>query len=380
MDETTTPARVRVAAKMADEAARLIESFDDRQREVALWPFPSDDERRQWFYTPTDHGGLTLAAMTSPQHRFVFRLVASGLSTAGYVTASTIIGLENVLDQLEGFTASFDRPRGRDPLMYFVRIFGQPSPTGTWSWRLGGHHISLNFTIIDGVLSATTPLFLGADPASSPLLGPHPLRPLAGVEDLARQLTRSLSDEQHRVAVVSPRAPTDLVGANRPSLADGDQPIPLPLIWRTQLGGEIGAALQRSQERLTATIGVNPADLEAMSFTRRPKGLAATGMDASQRQMLDTLLRLYVERLPDGVADDEAAKFAGGALDDVHLLWAGGLEPGQPHYYRLHSPILLAEYDNSARDANHVHTVWRDPRGDFADDPLARHRAEHDHD
>ncbi len=380
MDEKSTPARVRVAAKMADEAARLIDSLDDGQRKLALWPFPSDLERRQWFYTPTDHGGLTLAAMTSRQHRLVFRLVASGLSTAAYVTASTIIGLENVLDQLEGFTASFERPRGRDPLMYFVRFFGQPSPTGTWSWRLGGHHISLNFTIIDGELSATTPLFLGADPASSPLLGPHPLRPLAGVEDLARELTRSLSDEQHRLAVVSPRAPTDLVGANRPSLADGDQPIALPLIWRTQLGGEIGAGLQRSQERLTASIGVTPADLEAMSFTSRPKGLAAAGMDASQRQMLDTLLRLYVDRLPDGVADDEAAKFAGAALDDVHLLWAGGLEPRQPHYYRLHSPILLAEYDNSARDANHVHTVWRDPRGDFADDPLARHRAEHDHD
>src|ERR1700704_5770584 len=102
MDETTSPARRRVATQMAEEAARLIESLDDDQRTTALWPFPADDERRQWFYTPTDHGGLTLAAMSSAQHRLVFRLVASGLSTAGYVTASTIIGLENVLDQLEG--------------------------------------------------------------------------------------------------------------------------------------------------------------------------------------------------------------------------------------------------------------------------------------
>ena len=317
--------------------------------------------------------------MTPAQHRLVFRLVASGLSTAAYVTASTIIGLENVLDQLEGFTASFERPRGRDPLMYFLRVFGEPSPNGTWSWRLGGHHISLNFTIIDGSLASTTPLFLGADPASSPLLGPHPLRPLAGVEDLARELTRSLSDEQHAIAVVTPRAPTDLVGANRPSLVDGDQPIALPLIWRRQFEGELGAALQRSQERLAETVGAGPADLEAMSFTRRPKGLAAKAMDVGQRDMLDALLRLYVHRLPDDVADDEAMKFAGDAFDEVHLLWAGGLNPGQPHYYRLHSPILLAEYDNSARNANHVHTVWRDPRGDFADDALARHHAEHHH-
>src|SRR4249919_1102660 len=344
MDETTTPGRVRVAAKMAEEAERLIDSLDDGQRKLALWPFPGDEERRLWFYTPTDHGGLTLAGMTQPQHRLLFRLVASGLSTAGYVTASTIMGLENVLDQLEGFTASFERLRGRDPLMYYVRFFGTPSPSGVWSWRLGGHHVSLNFTIIDGVLSGSTPLFFGAHPASAPLLGPHPLRPLAGVEDLARELTRSLSHEQRSVAVVSGRAPTDLVGGNRPSLADGDQPIPLPQIWRKRFDGEIGDNLERAQERLDAATGVDVADLEAMSFTRRPKGLAAKAMDGGQRDMLDALLRLYADRLPDDVAADETAKFAGPALDGVHLLWAGGLEPGQPHYYRLHGPSVLVEY------------------------------------
>jgi hypothetical protein len=377
-DETTTGRR-RVAMAMATEAARLIESFDDQQRAVAMWPFPSDEERRLWFYTPTDHGGLTLAAMTQPQHRQVFRLVATGLSTAGYVTASTIIGLENVLDQLEGFAASFDRPRGRDPLMYFLRLFGEPSATGTWSWRLGGHHVSLNFTIVDGELAASTPLFFGADPASSPLLGPHPLRPLAGVEDLARELVRSLSSEQREIAIVSPRAPTDLVGANRPSLADGDQPLPLPQVWRREFAGDEGERLRRAQERLQTATGVGDEDLEAMAFTRRPKGLAAREMNTGQRDMLDALLRLYVNRLPDDVADEEALKFAGEALFDVHFLWAGGLAPGQPHYYRAHGPLLLAEYDNSARDANHVHAVWRDPRGDFADDVLARHHAEHDH-
>ena len=263
--------------------------------------------------------------------------------------------------------------------MYYVRFFGSPSPTGTWSWRFGGHHVSLNFTIIDGVLSSATPLFFGADPASSPLLGPHPLRPLAGVEDLARELTSSLAADQRDIALVSPRAPTDLVGANRSSLADGDEPIALPLIWRRSFEGEVGEILNHAQARLDASTGVEAGDLAAMSFRHRPKGLAAKAMDVDQRGMLEALLRLYVERLPDDVAAEEAAKFAGAALDDVHLLWAGGLEPGEPHYYRLHGPTILVEYDNSARDANHVHTVWRDPRGDFADDPLARHRAQHHH-
>jgi Protein of unknown function (DUF3500) len=362
---------------MAAEAATLIDSFDDSQRQAACWSFPSDDERRLWFYTPTDHGGLTLADMSTPQHRLVHRLLASALSTAGYVTAATILGLENVLDHLEGFVTAYDRPRGRDPLLYYVRFFGSPSSDGTWSWRFGGHHISLNFTIVDGELSGLTPLFFGADPASSPLLGPHLLRPLAGVEDLARELTRSLSEPQQRVAIVTPRAPTDIVGANRSSLTDGDEPIALPFIWRGRFGPDLDALVHNMQAGMEAAIGIVPDDLAAMAFTHKPKGLAARAMSADHREMLDALLHLYVRRLPDDVADEEAAKFAGPALDDVHVLWAGGLEPGQPHYYRLHGPTILVEYDNSARGANHVHTVWRDPRGDFADDPLARHHHNH---
>jgi hypothetical protein len=181
---------------------------------LALFPFPADEERRRWFYTPTDHGGLTLGRDgPQQQHRMVFRLVASGLSTPAYVTMSTIMGLENVLDQLEGFTASFERARGRDPLMYFIRFFGAPSPTGTWSWRLGGHHVSLNFTIIDGVLSGSTPLFLGGRSGRARRCSG---RTRCGHWPASRispaNLVRSLPDEQRGQVVVSTHAPTDLVG------------------------------------------------------------------------------------------------------------------------------------------------------------------------
>lgn len=372
-------ARRDIATRMAQAASRLVEALDDAQRDDLVWPFPSDTERRSWFYTPTDHGGLPLGRMTPPQQRMTFQLMATGLSTAGYVTATTIIGLENVLDHVEGFTASWGRPRGRDPQLYFVRVFGDPSANGTWSWRVGGHHVSLSFTIVDGVLAGTTPLFLGADPASSPLLGPHPLRPLEGVEDLARELTRSLDAGQLRQALVSPRAPTDLVLVNRAELHDGDGPVPLRDVWRGRLDGEYDDLAIRVQAAADEAAGLTDGDVAALSWSSTPKGLAAAGMSGSQREMLDTLLRRYAQRLPDELADDECAKFAGDALDAVHLLWAGGLEPGEPHYYRLHSPVLLAEYDNTARGANHVHTVWRDPRGDFADDVLATHRSSHHH-
>lgn len=106
---------------MAEAAAALVATLDAGQRDAAVWPFPSDDERRLWFYTPTDHGGVTLADLTPPQQRLALQLVASGLSRAGYVTVATIMGLENVLDEAEGWTGMFPgRTRGRDPARYYL--------------------------------------------------------------------------------------------------------------------------------------------------------------------------------------------------------------------------------------------------------------------
>ena len=111
----------------------------------------------------------TLHEQRPAQQRGAMRLVATGLSLAGYVTVATTMGLENVLDHTEGFVTRFDRERGRDPGLYYLRVFGDPSGP-TWGWRFGGHHVSLNNLVVDGALVATTPCFLGADPASSPLL------------------------------------------------------------------------------------------------------------------------------------------------------------------------------------------------------------------
>jgi hypothetical protein len=378
-DPDAPSARRVVAARMAVAAAELLDAISDSRRSDLHWEFPGSAERNRWFYTPTDHGGLPLASMSSAEQRLAHRLMATGLSTAGYVTASTIIGLENVLDQLEGFAASWGRPRGRDPLMYYVRVFGNPSNDGDWGWRIGGHHVSLNFTVVNGSISGTTPLFLGADPASAPLLGPHPLRPLAGVEDLARELVRSFGTAQQSKAVVSQRAPTDLVLANRVVISEGDGPLGLSEIWRGRLAPEYHALTERIQAAADAATGLTVDDIAALSWSQTPKGLAASAMTAEQQALLETLLCRYVDRLPDELADIERQKFSGERLHDVHVLWAGGSEPGQPHYYRLHGPDLLAEYDNSARGANHVHTVWRDPRGDFGGDELAHHIATHPH-
>jgi hypothetical protein len=363
-----------VASRMADRAAAWLASLDDGQRARAAWPFPADDERRRWFYTPTDHGGLAIGAMTPDQQSRAHQLLAAGLSRAGYVTASTIMGLENVLDELEGWRASFGVGRGRDPGRYQLRVFGPPG-SDAWGWRCGGHHLSVHFTVLAGDVVSGTPCFFGADPASSPLLGPHPLRPLAGVEDVARELVRSLDEALAAVAVVSPVPPVDIVGGNRPALGEGDLPLPIAAIFRDPPEGDARAGFDAFQRAIEDAVGLTAEHLDALRYTRAARGLPAREMTTAGQEMLRELLALHVRRLADPVADREAAKFAGPRLGDFAFAWAGDTEPGRPHYYRVQGPRLLVEYDNTQRDVNHVHSVWRDPDGDFGADVLAAHYA-----
>ena len=118
-----------VAARMAVAAAAWLDALEPGQRAVAAGAAPSPDaesdaERRRWYYTPTDHGGLPLGAQRPAHQQLAHQLVATGLSTAGYVTVATILGLDNVLDRAEGWTVDWGRERGRDPGLYYLRIFG----------------------------------------------------------------------------------------------------------------------------------------------------------------------------------------------------------------------------------------------------------------
>lgn len=372
----------QVAAQMANAAKAWLDTLDPAQHAAATGSAPDPDaerdvERRRWFYTPTDHGGLALGVQRPAQQRLAHRLVATGLSTAGYVTVATIIGLDNVLDHVEGWSVDWGRERGRDPGMYYLRVFGDPGGTGPWGWRFGGHHISLNYLISDGMARSATPCFLGADPAASPLLGSGLLRPLGGAEDLARTLVRSLDPARARQATLLDRAPADIVGGNRPHLTDGDQMMYVRDLWRRRFAdpalAERVAQMDTAGERTT---GYDVHDHQRVAFTTAPKGLPAAEFDAEQRDLLRALLAAYLGRVPDGLSplddyDDNAV------LDEVHLAWAGPTEPGRPLYYRLQGPRLLIEYDNTQRNANHAHSVWRDQASDFGYDVLGVHLATH---
>jgi hypothetical protein len=355
--------RRRVAATMASAAVQWLGSLSAEQRPGAHWPAPGADtsaeaERLRWFYTPTDHGGLPLGEMGAVQQALAMQLVACGLSTPAFVTLAAVMGLEHVLEHTEGWRPSRDRERLRNPAMYYLRVFGEPGATAAWGWRFGGHHVSLNYLVLDGLLHATTPCFLGANPASSLLLGSDLLRPLSAVEDLARELVRSLPAPLAEQAILLHRSPWDILGRNQPLLERADlvgPEVPAPGLWRDRAGSN-------------PDVGLSAAERSALELTVAPKGVPARELDAGQRELLRALLDTYLGRVPEGLV-------AAPDLDQVHFAWAGDTARGRPHYYRLQGPRLLVEYDNTQDDANHAHSVWRDPTADFGYDVLRRHRA-----
>ncbi|HEX4655242.1 MAG TPA: DUF3500 domain-containing protein [Mycobacteriales bacterium] len=319
------PAVSELATRMGTAAADWLGVLRADQLDRAQYPF-DDPQRREWFYTPNIQAGLTLADMTATQQRATHRLVANALSDRGYAVLAAVMGLENLIDAEEGWTGSYSGlppdSRRRDPQLYFLAVFGDPAGP-VWGWRFGGHHVSINYTIVEGRIAAG-PIFLGARPAVTVTGANSTLRPLANEADLAEQLVRSLDADQRADAIVAPEAPADILQTNRASVPTGR--------WT-------------------------------------PPGLAAKAMTDPQRAVLSGLVRQYAERLPAALAEDVLARVADPASAEAYFAWAG--DPAdQAHYYRVQADRLLIEYDNVQDGANHAHSVWRDPTLDFGGDLL----------
>ena len=347
-----------VVERMGEAATNFLSALAPDQKAQAVFDLDQEAKRTFWHYTPIVRDGLTLAQMDRPQQQLAQKLVASGLSRYGYVMASTIMGLETTLDAKEQW--AHPSP-GRDSRRFYVRIFGTPHAKEPWGWSFEGHHISLNYTIVDGHIIAPTPTFFGANPAEAPLGQVATLRPLQGVEDLARDLVHALDEGQRAAAVVAATAPPDIVMTNRPYVVEG--------------------ALLASQSELDhwrMAHGVSDQEVAALRYTATPQGIAASALNAGQQEMLNALVAEYIRRMPDELAAIELQKVQANDAAALHFAWAGSLERHQGHYYRIQGSSFLVEYDNTQNDANHIHSVWRDPHDDFGAGILARHYA-HSH-
>lgn len=315
-----------IAGVMKHACVRFLDSLTPELRKKASFSFDSH-ERRRWHYVPRElfkRKGASLKEMNSRQRQAAFKLLAAGLSHAGYEKVTAIIDLEKMLGEIE---RSLGESRlVRDPQLYFFSVFGDPTTKKSWSWRAEGHHVSLNFTIAESEWIAPNPLFLGANPAEVRTGAQKGLRILAKEEDLARSLLGTLTGDQKQKTIISPSAPPDIL------------------------------------TRALPTVELAGAD-----------GLAAGAMTAPQREMLARLMHEYIDRLPRALSAIERQKLNKDGLDAVHFAWAGPPDRGKPHYYRLQGPSFFVEYDNTQNNANHIHTVWRNLKDDFGEDILHRH-------
>ena len=197
----------RAAKEMADAALNFWAALSPELQAKCAFPFESE-ERFNWHFIPRERKGISWNDMTPAQQALAHAFLASGLSNRGYQQAETIMSLEQVLKELEQ-----GRGPKRDPGNYAFSVFGTPGQHATWGWRFEGHHLSLNFTIVDG-RAVAGPVFFGTNPAAV-LDGPRKgLRVLAVEEDLGRELIKSLTAGQQKTAIYDVKSPNEIITGN----------------------------------------------------------------------------------------------------------------------------------------------------------------------
>ena len=319
-----TLASSRSAAAMSSAAQKWLDALSADQRRRAAFAFDSE-ERQRWHFIPNEmfaRKGVNFKEMSEPQRELAKTLIKTGLSARGYLTATAIMQLENVLQEVEGPQRRFPR----DPEIYWVTVFGTPGDKQAWGWRLEGHHLSVRFDVVGGSMTASSPAFFGSNPAEVRQGTKKGLRVLADEEDAARALLDQLDATQRAAAVLPIDAPTDIITL------------------------------------------VTPA-IEPVS----PPGIKMTALNKAQREALTKVIDVYVGKMAPDIAAERMARVNKAGLDNITFAWAGRTERGQKHYYRVQGPTFLIEYDNTQNDGNHIHSVWRDFNGDFGRDLLREH-------
>ena len=294
------------------------------QKKQAIYDYASD-ERTDWNFVPLQdknkkatRKGLPLEGMDAAQKKAAMALVKAGTSETGNVAATTIMSLEAILKAQEA-------PKGvnvRDPEWYFFTVFGTPSKTGKWGWRVEGHHLSLNFTMDGTQVVASTPCFFGANPAEVRTGPDKGKRILPQAEDFARDLFKSLDADQKKVA---------------------------------HQGKSFGEPGQKTK---TPNLG-------------QAVGLAASKMTKEQKATLYKLIQNYTSRLPKDIAAMEFKQVANGGFENVHFAFTGTADGGKDGFtYRVQGPSFVIEFlniqaDSGGNPSNHIHSCWRRIKGDF---------------
>ena len=289
-----------------------------RPRARLAW---SDPLRNAWHYVPRSRPGIALRDMSPAQAAAAWDLISTLLSPRGLAQARGQLMLERTLGAITR------NPSFRDPGNYALVLFGDAGASAPWCWRFEGHHLSLTTVVAPGVGLAVTPVFFGANPATVPARHAHAgFRLLGAEEDQAFSLLRSLEGSARAQVMIADRALGDIVAGP---------------------GREL--SLQRFE------------------------GIALAHLSERQRDGVMRILELYAGTMREEIAAAALSRLRQAGVERLHFAWAGSLARGRPHYFRVHGPTVLVEYDNTQDGANHVHSVWIDPDAVFGRDLLQAH-------
>ena len=334
-------------APITAAAQAFLAALSPAQHESVTFPLDAV-EWRTWINVHMNHfrHGLMLEDLATDLRRLALRIVEATLSARGYDQARTIMRINQLLAELSGDAEAF----GEWP--YFVSIFGTPADDLPWGWQIDGHHLCLNALVLDGRL-VLTPAFMGAEPrdvdsgalAGTFLFGPEEAAGLA--------LIRALDGSQRERAVIHPSIHEDDISPLLQNLFDG-----------RMLAGAFH-------------------DNAVLPY----QGIAGSDLTDAQRRLLTDITAAYVGWAGDGHAEVKLSEVVA-HLDETWFSWYGGFDDVAPFYYRVHSPVVLIEFDhhpgvvldNDSPTRHHVHTVVRTPNGgDYGADLLAEHHARFDH-
>jgi uncharacterized protein DUF3500 len=283
----------------------------------------NDDERFNWHFVPKSRNGVSFRDFNDTQRSAALSLLQASLSEQGYTKATDIIALENVLREVENRQPD---DKYRDPLNYYLTIFGTPGEKNAWGWRFEGHHIALNFSSVNNSIESSTPSFFGSNPGTV----------LSGNEK-GKQILKAETELGFR-----------LIGSLN--------------------SGQLKQALF-SESPLNEIISYNNRKAEKLS----PTGISYDALNTEQKSVFMKLLDVYVKNYEFGFSQKLMEKIKKAGIENLSFAWAGSLHPGSGYYYRIQGPMLLIELDNTQNNANHIHSVVRDLTNDFGEDILREH-------
>jgi hypothetical protein len=315
----------KLAKEMAGSAVAFLKTLSTDQRKEATLPY-SDPLRFDWNFTPRARKGLTFKAMSADQRKSAMNMIRIALSQEGYGKAEQIIDLENVLRIVETRPAN---DTYRDPENYAFLVFGEPG-SDPWGWRVEGHHLSLHFSSVNGQVTYT-PSFMGSNPGTVLIDGPQKgKRILKAEQDIAFELLHSLSAAQFEKANMGAKAPNEIFTSN-----------------------------------------------SRKALLQKMEGIPMGEMTDSQKAIFKNLIMEYLRRYHVTLKNQQWSELEKSGLDKIHFAWMGDqkaeIGSGHGHYYRVHGPTFLIEFDNTQNGGNHIHSVVRDLTNDFGEDMLKSH-------